>query len=311
MKKKILAGIIIILFLTAAGGYCWYWHLLNHPSVIAEPQELKSFQDAKSIPVNNGKVWKNILVVGTDNGENEVSRSDSIMLVSANIATHQVSIISIPRDTRVALEGIGLTKINHANAVGVLAGGVHQGTLDTAKAVSNLLGVPINYYVKIDFQGFVKAVDLVGGIDITLPYPINDSFSFAHFPAGENHLSGEDALTLARTRYSMPNGDFDRQRLQYMLLTTLVNQILKPSNIDKLPEEWKIISRYLDTNLTTSEALSLGLAFQGINRDTIQYYQLPGQGITAQDPLVGAKVYYFEPDTEGVKKVVQEALATK
>lgn len=230
-----------------------------------------------------------------------------MMLVLANVDTQQVSVISIPRDTRVNIPGVGLTKINHANAVGEAKGGVHEGTLESAKAVSNLLGVTINYYVKIGFQGFQKVVDAVGGIEVNLPNPVTDKD--LHLPAGENHLSGDEALRLARARYGLPNGDFDRQQDQFYLISALAHQMLSLSNISKLPEELNIIQQDLmDTNLSTPEMLTMGLAFKGIAKEVIKYYQLPGQSTSAPDPLVGANVYYYEPDMEGVRKIVQEAM---
>lgn len=309
MKKKWLAlAIVLILGATGGGVYYGYWQKLHNSEVIAQPtgDMAKSNEDL----VNNSKEWINILVLGTDNTvENEVARSDSIMLVSANVDTRQVSVISVPRDTRVNIEGVGLTKITHANAVGQAKGGVHQGTLESAKAVSNLLGVPINYYVKIDFQGFQKAVDAVGGIDVTLPSAVNDGTNI-HLTAGPHHLTGDQALSLARARYGLPNGDFGRQQDQFYLLSALAHQMLSLANITKLPGVLNTINQDLmDSNMSVSEMAAMGLDFKGIAKDDMKYFQLPGKGITAHDPLVGADVYYYEPDMAGVKKIVEQALA--
>lgn len=313
--KKIWVGVALILGIATGGTYFLYWQSLHHVAIVSQPSAKVpqpsavsySESDKQEKLATNANGWINTLILGTDNGENEVSRTDTIMLVSANVDSHQVSIISIPRDTRVNLQGVGLTKINHANAVGVMDGGVHQGTLESAKAVSELLGVNINYYAKINFQGFQKAIDAIGGIDINLPYPVNDSE--AHFSAGEHQLSGDEALRLVRSRHGLPNGDFDRQKDQFLLLSALAHKMLNLSNISKLSEELTIVHQYLiDTNLSTPEMLTLGFAFKGITKDSIKYYQLPGQGIMAHDPLVGADVYYYQPEMDGVKKVVQEAL---
>jgi cell envelope-related function transcriptional attenuator common domain len=305
-KVRITLVIILILGLLVGGGYYWKWQTLHNVTVVTEPTENQNSMTA----INKDKGRKNILVLGTDNRGNEIGRSDSIMLVSLNVDTHQVSVISIPRDTRVNIAGVGLTKITHANAVGEAKGGVREGTLESAKAVSNLLGVTINYYVKIDFQGFQKAVDAVGGININLPYPVNDNVAKVYLPAGENHLSGEEALRLARARYGLPNGDFDRQQDQFLLISALAHQMLNLSNITKLPEILNVVYQDLmDTNLSTAEIVTMGLEFKGLAKENIKYYQLPGRGITAYDPLVGDNVYYYEPDMDGLNKVVKEALA--
>jgi LCP family protein required for cell wall assembly len=306
--KKIWTAIALILILgpIVGGFYYWKWQILHNVPIVSEPTEQQNLLPA----LNKEKSRKNILVLGTDNRGNEIGRTDSIMLVSANVDTHQVSVISIPRDTRVNLAGVGLTKITHANAVGEARGGIREGTLVSAKAVSNLLGVTINYYVKIDFQGFQKAVDAVGGIEVNLPNAVNDDVAKVYLAAGEHHLLGEEALRLARARYGLSNGDFGRQQDQFLLISALAHQMLNISNIPKLPKILDIVYQDLmDTNLSTSEIVTMGLEFKGLAKENIKYYQLPGQGITAYDTLVGDNVYYYEPDIDGVSKIVQEALA--
>ena len=307
--KRFWIAIILCLGILAGGAY-YSNGLLHHNSVIiAQPAvDFSKEPDKQDEPITNQKEWINILVLGVDNWRDEVARTDLMMLVSANVESNQVSIISIPRDTRVNIQGVGLTKINHANVIGELNGGIHEGTLESAKAVSNLLGITINYYVKINFRGFQKVVDAVGGIDLNLPNSVND-FETINLPAGENHLSGEEALCLAQVRYGLPNGDFDRQQNQYYILSALAHQVLNPSNILKLPEVLNMVQQdLLDTNLTPYEMVTLGLKFKGISREAIKYFQLPGQSLFGPDPLVGMNVYYYVPDMEGVKKVVQEAM---
>jgi len=307
-KIKVILSIFIILVIITGGGFYWKWYTLHHAEVVIEPDvwAIAEQQNKKNQPSEaNSQV--NILILGTDNRGDEVARSDTIMFVTANVDTHKVSIISIPRDTRVDIPGVGLTKINHANAVGEMRGGVHEGTLESTRAVSNFLGVPINYYIKIDFQGFAKAIDAVGGIDVTLPYPVNDNR--IQLAAGTHHLNGDQALRFSRVRYGLPNGDFDRQRDQFMLLSVLAQRMLSLSNIAKLPEVINIVyNELMDTNMSAAKIAAMGLEFKGIAKEDIQYYQLPGRGISAQDPLVGAPVYYFEPDLDGVKAVVKQAI---
>lgn len=320
MKIKWIA-IVSIIGLIVGAAYYWNYQTLHHVAVIAQPtvgmskepqtdrNENLPTSSASSTTPATSQGWINILLLGADKSADEISRADSIMLVSANVDTRQVSVISIPRDTRVNLPGVGLTKINHANALGEAKGGAHEGTLQSAAAVSNLLGLNINFYVKINLEGFRKVVDSVGGIDINLPNPVNDEMWKVHLPAGDNHLSGDEAYRLSRARFGLPNGDFDRQKDHFYMLSALADKMLTLSNISKLPQELTIIQQELvDTNLTTSELLYVGFAFKGLKKETIEYYQLPGHGITAQDPLVGANLYYYEPDMGGVRKVVQEAL---
>lgn len=310
--KKVRGIVVLLLIIGSIGGaaYYWKWEMLHHAEVISEPSNPVMAENDQTTQPQKTNSRVNILVLGTDNRGNEIARSDLLMFVTANVDTRRVAVISIPRDTRVDLPKVGLTKINHANAVGEARGGVHEGTLESVQVVSNFLGVPINYYVKIDFQGFEKAVDALGGIDVNLPNPVNDELRRIHLPAGPNHLSGDQALRLSRARYGLPHGDFDRQCNQFYLLSALAHQMLSPSNIPKLPETINTVYReLLDTNMSAAEMAAIALNFKEITKDEIKYYQLPGKGISARDPLVGAAVYYYEPDLDGVQKVVKEALA--
>jgi LCP family protein required for cell wall assembly len=322
MKRTLLISFLLLMVFIVAGLYYWQNKILSKPQVIAKPTnpaitvneekiseiDNETDEDKAQIKKTNNKI--NVLILATDASGIEVSRTDLIMFLTANIDTRRVAIITIPRDTRVDIPGVGLTKINHANAVGEAKGDVRAGTLASANAVSNLLGVPINYYVKINFQGFVKAVDVIGGIDVDLPNPVNDDLRNIHLPAGQNHLTGDQALRLSRARYGLPNGDFDRQKNNFYLLAALANQMLSFSNISKLPEIIDIVYQELvDTNMSAAEVAAIALKFKGITRDEITYYQIPGQGVLAHDPLVGRKVYYYEVDIDAVQEVLQQAFS--
>lgn len=303
MKNRWL--IIFGILLVAIGGILyWNWTLLQ-PSVLAQPSNPV---DTSAVP--NSKTDRiNVLLLGTDSRGNEPGRTDSIILISADYETHKVDVVSIPRDTRVAIPGVGLTKITHANVVGEANGGVREGTLTSVQAASDLLGVTINDYAKVNFGGFEKIVDALGGIDVTLPVAVNDDLRKIHLSAGTHHLNGDEALRLSRARYGLPGGDFDRQRDQYYLLAAAAEQALSLENIKRAPEMLDIVREdLLDTSFSEAEMLALGLEFKGLTGKDIKYYQIPGKGTTAQDPLVGANVYYYEPDRQGIQKIMAEIL---
>jgi polyisoprenyl-teichoic acid--peptidoglycan teichoic acid transferase len=307
MKKKQWIALIVtvIIGLGVGGGYFWLGHLVHQAStsVLANPENPVAISSEKQTE------RVNILLLGSDARGDEAGRTDSIIFISADLNTQHVSVISIPRDTRVNLPGIGLTKITHANAMGEANGGTHSGTSAAIQAVSNLLGVPINAYLKINFVGFQKIVDTLGGIDVDLPKAVDDRIQNIHLAAGKQHLNGETALRLARVRYGLSDGDFGRQRDQFYLLTAIAHKLLSVENISKLPEFQQVLHQDLmDTNLADTQMLALGTKFKGISKDNIKYYQLPGKGITAHDPLVGSNVYYFEVEQSGLKQIVQQAL---
>lgn len=304
MKKKSWVALIATLIIVAGGGiYAWRGNLIKQASTSVVAKPTNPIEVPQESPKDSGRV--NILLLGSDTRGNDAGRTDSMILLSADTKNKHVSMISIPRDTRVNLPGIGLTKITHANAVGEVSGGVHSGTLASVQAASDLLGVTINDYVKIDFEGFKKVIDEVGGIDVNLPEAIQD----INLKAGNQHLNGDMALKLARDRYGLKDGDFGRQRDQALLLSALGDKMLSLENLPKLPQVLTIIHQDLmDTNLSDPQILALGTEFKGVTKDSIKYFQLPGKGISAHDPLVGANVYYYEPEMAGVKKVVTEAL---
>ncbi|HZK54092.1 MAG TPA: LCP family protein [Desulfosporosinus sp.] len=309
MKKKQWAALIATLVMVTGGGiYAWRGNLVKQAStsVIANPTIPIEVPEAS--PKAPSRI--NVLLLGSDARGDEASRTDTMILISADTKTKHVSMISIPRDTRVNLPGIGLTKITHANAMGELSGGVHEGTMAAVQAASDLLGVTINDYVKINFEGFRKIIDTVGGLDVTLPEAVNDTHQKINLPAGTQHLNSDEALRLARARYGLPDGDFGRQRDQALLLSALGDKLLSLKNIPKLPEILTIIhADLMDTNLNDAQMLALGTEFKGIAQENIKYFQLPGKGIRDHDPLVGTELYYFEADKAGVKKIVIEALA--
>ena len=307
MKKKYLIALIASSVIIAIGGGSYFWRgsLIQQAStsVVAKPT------NAIDIPQESQKDRISILLLGSDARGDEAGRTDSMMLISADTKTKHVSIISIPRDTRVNLPGIGLTKITHANAVGEASGGVNAGTLASVQAASNLLGVTINNYAKINFVGFQKIIDAVGGIDVILPEAVNDTEREVHLAAGNQHLTGDIALRLARARYGLSDGDTGRQRNQSYLLSAMGNKILSIENLPKLPQVLNIVHKDLmDTNFSDAQILALATDFKGVAKDNIKYFQLPGKALTAHDPLVGTDLSYFEPDQAGVKKIVLDAV---
>lgn len=305
MKKKYWIALTAAALIIAVGGgiYVWRGQLIQQAttSVVAKP--INPIDTPVDIPIEIQKDRVNFLLLGSDARGNEPGRSDTMIFISADTKSKHVSMISIPRDTRVNLPGIGLTKINHANAVGEASGGVHAGTLASVQAASNLLGVTINDYTKINFEGFQKVVDAIGGIDVTLPQAVGD------LKAGNQHLNGDMALKVARDRYSQSDGDFGRQRDQFYLLSAMGHKMLSIENVPRLPQILNIIHKDLmDTNLNDAQILALATEFKGVTQENIKYFQLPGKGITAHDPLVGTDLYYYEPDIAGVKKAVLDAL---
>ncbi|ARF70030.1 hypothetical protein B7C51_22535 [Paenibacillus larvae subsp. pulvifaciens] len=143
----------------------------------------------------------NVLLLGTDARGDEVSRTDVIMAAHVSPKNKKVQLLSIPRDTRVLLEGIGYTKINHAHTIGEKKGGNASGTGAMIQAVSDLLKIPIHYYVKTDFKGFQHVIDTIGGIDIELNEPVPLS------AGGELYWKKGSIISQGKKRFSLSGKD--------------------------------------------------------------------------------------------------------
>lgn len=252
----------------------------------------------------------NLLLLATDARAEEASRTDVLMLAHVNPEDNTVNLVSIPRDTRVHLPGIGLTKINHAHAMAEANGkGSHAGTLAAIQAVSNLCRCTINYYVKTNFSGFEHFIDTIGGIDVKLEAPVKLTYNDRTLPAGEQHWDGETALNFVRERKSLEDGDNARQRNQALVLQAIARKLLVPDNLTRLPELIRQVKEdILDTNLTDTDMLSLAWMVRSIDPEEMYFVQFPGNSGKAKDPLVGAELYYWIPDMTAWSEISRQLL---
>jgi LCP family protein required for cell wall assembly len=148
-----------------------------------------------------------ILVVGNDSrGGPGNALGDAIHLIGVNLALGRATMLDIPRDTAADIPGHGVDKINAAFS----RGGVRL----QAQAVSRMVGVDIPYAITTDFGGFISMVDAVGGIDVNVPFKMQDSFSGAFFDPGVVHMNGTQALAFSRDRHDFPTGDLQRSQNQ-------------------------------------------------------------------------------------------------
>lgn len=239
----------------------------------------------------------NILLLGIDARGQEASRTDAIMLASVNLREGKIDLLSIPRDTRVYIEGVGYTKISHAHFLGEVKGGNQAGTRETIKAVSELCGCDINYYIKVDFKGFEDFVDNLGGIDLVLSQPVKLTYSNITLPAAKQQLTGSTALCLARERVSLPDGDFGRQRNQALVLKAITQKVIEPQNLERLPSLVRQFKReVIDMNLSEGDLISLAWLLKDVSKDQIYYSQIPGRDGYAIDPLLNMELYYWIPE---------------
>ncbi|MFB9761491.1 LCP family protein [Ectobacillus funiculus] len=237
----------------------------------------------------------NVLLIGSDErkGQN-VGHSDSMMLFHVDLNTNQYQAISIPRDTRVHLDGYGYTKLTSVQYIKQATEGAQKGVDAAVNAVSELTGVPINYYVETNYQGLQGMVDAIGGIDMNVPFDVK--LTHPWYPenknkvvnAGVHSVDGKMVTELVHERYSLKNGEYDRQKLQEEALIGIAKTALKPSNVTKLPGVIKQVPNFLiASNMNTSDMISLGVAIKDFNPDTqLHYYQVGGEWKTMYDDIL-------------------------
>nr|WP_205516799.1 LCP family protein [Paenibacillus sp. SYP-B3998] len=251
----------------------------------------------------------NVLVLGIDARGEENSRSDVIMVVHVIPSARKANIVSLPRDTKVSINGVGYTKINHAHLLGEQKGGNRGGTAEVLQVVSDFLEVPINYYVKTDFAGFEDFINTIGGVDVDVTQDIRLRMNNIQLLSGKQHLDGITALGLVRERWALPEGDFGRQSEQSQILKSMIKELLAPEHIVKtvalLP---KLKKNMVDTNFEDSDTLSLVRMFKGMKEDDFQYAQIPGHAGYDNDPLVQMKLYYWIPDMVKVRAITEKML---
>jgi LCP family protein required for cell wall assembly len=211
-----------------------------------------------------------ILLIGIDRRQpQEPSRSDTIILAVLDPGKPGVDLLSIPRDTRVKIPGHGYDKINAAHALGG-----PQLLMDT---INDFLGTHIEKYVEVDFQGFEKIIDILGGVDIDVDKRMYYPEEGINLRPGFQHLNGHDALGYVRYRYD-PEGDITRIGRQQKFIKALIDQTLKLSTIPKIPKLVNEISKEVTTNLSIKEMLSLAISMKDLNGSAVTSYLLPGEG---------------------------------
>ena len=260
------------------------------------------------VPDWDGTSRITILLMGVDRREDEPSRSDTMILVNIDPVEKTARMISIPRDLRVFVPGKGVYKINAAYALGdydkSVAGG---GPGLTVRTIEANFGIDINYYAEIDFDGFTKIVDTVGGVTVDVPYPIKDNeypgpanqYMRIYFPAGWQHMTGEQVLQYARTRHD--DSDLYRSRRQQQILLALRQQAVSLDLIDKAPQLIQDFGDAIGTDLSPLQAVKLGRLASEIGPDNIQQLSLDAVLTAYEDPE-----YYFAADWEAVGEIMSD-----
>lgn len=275
MTKLKLALLIMAMVVATVGGA--YVRLYGYFS-----PKVESIKESVQHDEKTGKI--NICIVGKDNTEDS-HRADTILFTTLDLDNKTVQVLSIPRDTRVQIPGRGWDKINHAYPYG--------GIELLNRTLINYLGMPIHYYIELDYSSFPKIVDLLGGVDIyvekRLKYVDRAGGLYIDIPQGLQHMDGETALKFVRFRHDAL-GDIGRIKRQQQFMKALLQKIANQAVSTKMPTLLKEIIQALQTDLPAEEALKLAMYFRDIPPQNIRFFTLPGK------PAVLSGVSYWLGD---------------
>ncbi|MGW1533308.1 LCP family protein [Streptomyces aureus] len=300
-----LAGLLVV----GAGTAGWaYWHLNRNIRSVDINSALGDDRPARAVvtpsapasasaspsPLPSGAL--NILVLGSDSrsgaanaklggGDSSGARSDTAMVVHIDAGRTRATVVSIPRDTLVTRPSCPLASGGStAVAYGAMFNSAYSvgGPVCAVKTAESLTGVRMDHYLEIDFAGFAKLVNALGGVTVTTGQDIDDDKSHLHLAAGTHRLNGKKALALARTRHGIGDGsDLGRIGLQQKLVKALLRQI---SSAGLLSDPVKLydVANAVTGSLTTDTGLDslgeltrLGQSLKSLSSDAVKTVMMP------------------------------------
>lgn len=303
-KPKHLLLIIVTLILLVIGvvfGYSLYqvdhfFDSVQDKEKTKQPEETTNVLDTKG-PIS-------ILLLGIDERPDDPGRADTIIVGTLNPYTKDTHLVSIPRDTLITLPDTTdqLDKINATYMYG--------GMPEVIEAVEELLDIPIHFYAKLNFEGFVDLIDVVDGIDVVADFPFTVSGSPGKkevvIEEGPQHLNGEDALGYARMRKQDPRGDFGRQDRQREVIQSLMDELISLDSIPRFASILQAIQPNLSTNIQLQQALSIANQYQPASK-TIHESTIPGQAESLFIEAYNQEVYVWNPNDDSLQEL-QETL---
>lgn len=237
-----------------------------------------------------------ILLVGVDKNGNDdntdFTRTDTIMLISADTKTGNMELLSIPRDSRVKIRD-KFDKVNHAHAFG--------GIELTMQTLRQFLGLDIDYYVQVNYQALINIVDALGGVDYDVPEGINIHKGKVKIHPGPNHLDGNEVMWYLRTRNIYNNGDIGRVNTQQAFVKAMVDEMVKKSKDMNLMTFISNYIKYVKTNLPMSAMLDLAGHINSFSSDKMSTNTVPGM----EQTINGTS--YWIPDYAKTWQIVDDS----
>lgn len=296
---RVTIGFLVLLLVLIGSAFTYYQ--LNYAPVLNKVTGQQFTRQHGEEDPNAGKTgsilnWGrvNILLLGSDTDEKSnwtgnLFLAQTVIVVSVDTSTHEVDMLSIPRDYYVPIPGYGQDKLDTAFAYGGSINNHMSGVGEVTATLDQDFGIKINFYAWVGLQGFIKVIDTVQGVDVNVTHPVVDDtypddvgtkgaaqsgYKRVYIPDGPQHLDGPTALEYVRSRHS--TNDFDRSARQQQVLGALKLKLSNPSIFGDLPQIAQDLQGSVETSLSTTQLLDLGNFARGVQPDMIKHLTLGG-----------------------------------
>ncbi|PIC64468.1 transcriptional regulator [Sporosarcina sp. P13] len=299
-KTKRFLKISAFTFLIAAIGATAYLFKLHNQTVAVLDRSYAPLaqKEPQELHVEPAKDKISILLVGVDESEARHQmeghgRSDALIVATLNPKAKSVKLVSIPRDSYVYIPRVNYRdKIAHAHAFG--------GTAASIDTVESLFDIPINYYIKMNFNAFIDVVDALGGVEVEVPYERiekdeNDNNAI-HLMPGLQRLDGRHTLALARTRKL--DSDIERGKRQQMILQAMIKEATSIKSLTKYSDVINALGENMKTDMTSKQMLSF-IEYVKTGMPEVDTLTLSGY----DDMSTG--IYYYKLDERNLEETRQ------
>lgn len=287
IKKTVALVVLLAVFLGSIVGGLFVTNTIFAPT----PLEDLPYEERETEAVLRAEDNVHFLLVGSDEREDEVSRSDTMIYMVVRPKDKKIAYLSFPRDTLVAIEGYGEDKLNHSYAYG----GINL-LEDTLRSNFH---TKIDHVVKVNFNSFKKVIDAMGGITIDVESDMSVPWEEIDLKKGKQVLNGHDALAYVRWRND-GRGDLGRIERQQKFIQAVTEKMQ-----DMMPWEAArllyTVQSEIETDFSFKDMLVLGARLIGIGKEDISHLFLE------VDPVTIGGISYVRYDSENVKKVLEEA----
>lgn len=298
-KRRLWLGILLsILFIVLVViGYYAYQVYQTMDRVYQPPTREKSAKREEKVDITEDPV--SILLLGVDERKNDQGRTDTMMVMTINPRQQTIKMMNIPRDTYTEIPGrSGYDKINHAYAFG--------GEELAIISVEEFLDIPIDYYAKVNMEGFIQIIDVLDGVDVQVPFDFE--YLDQTFKKGPMHLNGDAAIRYTQMRKEDPQGDLGRNARQQQVIKAILKKGTSPSSWSK----WDDLLDEIGENLTTDISPTDIIRLQGIYRE-LGNKKMETLTIKGENQRIDGIYYYVvsEEEKAQIQQEIQEHLELK